>query len=126
MEAAPKDTTVEDFEIGVFCGRYKTEVPDGYFEHLDELRGCTHRHQINVADPDGPILTGNASSMSSQPRSFQGRLDLNGLVAGANSHGKGDVAGTEVVRGTGMGPMHNPENREDISIHNLANDPMSR
>ena len=38
MEVTPHGK-VKDFEVGVFCGKYKTEVPAGYFEHLNEIRG---------------------------------------------------------------------------------------
>ncbi len=33
-EAAGGENDVKDFEIGVFCGKYKTEIPDGYLERL--------------------------------------------------------------------------------------------
>lgn len=38
MEAAEDTSKVQDFEVGVFCGKYVTEVPEGYFEHLSDIR----------------------------------------------------------------------------------------
>ncbi|KAL7946866.1 Amidophosphoribosyltransferase [Trichoderma barbatum] len=39
IESAPVDNPVKEFEVGVFSGKYITEVPYGYFEHISELRG---------------------------------------------------------------------------------------
>lgn len=38
LEAVERKTAVQDFEVGVFCGRYVTNVPDGYLERLSDLR----------------------------------------------------------------------------------------
>ncbi|WYZ33848.1 hypothetical protein EsH8_I_000124 [Colletotrichum jinshuiense] len=34
-----KESVITDFEVGVFCGKYKTAVPSSYFDHLQQLNG---------------------------------------------------------------------------------------
>jgi len=53
LEAAEGTSKVEDFEVGVFCGKYVTDVPEGYFRHLSELRNGKRAQKAGVAS-SGP------------------------------------------------------------------------
>ncbi|CAM1504152.1 Fc.00g017430.m01.CDS01 [Cosmosporella sp. VM-42] len=95
-EASPGGE-IKDFEIGVFCGKYKTEVPEGYFEHLNELRSKKRKLAVVEGVTDS-TRTGNSGPV--------------------NVAARGTSAKEE--NGTVEAEPRNPENREDISIHNLA------
>ncbi len=38
-ELSPRDPSTQQFEVGVFTGKYITPVDDGYLEHLERVRG---------------------------------------------------------------------------------------
>lgn len=46
---------VKDFEVGVFCGVYQTEVPEDYFGHLDRLRGERKKQAALAPGSSGPV-----------------------------------------------------------------------
>lgn len=108
----------QDFEVGVFCGKYITSVPDGYFEHLEDLRG-----KARSSAPAASLSTQVASS---------------GATAQERSSG-------ETLNGGISEPLRSPADREDIryvkpvqldltsiptniniSIYNIANNTQSR
>ena len=66
-EAAGGESEVTDFEAGVFCGKYKTAVPGGYFEHLSRLQRNKKWKNAPVADEEGensPIRIANGGPVN--------------------------------------------------------------
>ncbi|KAH0525939.1 hypothetical protein TsFJ059_009337 [Trichoderma semiorbis] len=91
-EAADDTNDVKEFEVGVFSGKYITEVPDGYFEHISQLRGKNKKRKT--------------------PNCSEAMIIANGGVV--------NVAPGQQAAGDARNGVKSPSYREDINIYNIA------
>lgn len=61
-EASPDHQKITDFEVGVFCGNYQTDIPEGYFDHLNESRGT--KRKATVVNGTSKVLVANGGPVN--------------------------------------------------------------
>ncbi|KAI8177969.1 Amidophosphoribosyltransferase [Colletotrichum sp. SAR 10_98] len=97
-ELSPRDPTTQNFEVGVFNGCYVTPIPEGYLEHLSELRSGNkkRKHRGPLVASSGPTLDAPADAPAAKA------ANINGLASRARAEPR------------------SPGRSADIGIHNVA------
>ncbi|PTB81842.1 Amidophosphoribosyltransferase [Trichoderma longibrachiatum ATCC 18648] len=80
VEAAGEGSEVKEFEVGVFSGKYITDVPEGYFEHISQLRGKNKKRKANCSE-SMLIANGGVVNMAPGQNGAQGNGARNGVVS---------------------------------------------
>ncbi|WEW61472.1 amidophosphoribosyltransferase [Emydomyces testavorans] len=95
-----------EFEVGVFCGNYITPVSEGYFEHLEKVRGEGRKFKVAESAREAAICN------VTNPVELQ--VDANG--AGFNRNGK--VTSSTSNKMNSMNCVnHHKEDEEDPPLH---------
>lgn len=117
------------FEVGVFCGNYITPVREGYFDHLEKVRGEGRKIQAMDKAKEA-ILNGVAGRREFDIAANGVKIDSNGKVVPAESRKEAEMESEYPTVGQaealGLSQMEdndtppNVRDRMDVSIHNLG------
>ncbi|KAF2712028.1 amidophosphoribosyltransferas-like protein [Pleomassaria siparia CBS 279.74] len=132
---SPRDPATQQFEVGVFCGKYVTPVHDGYFEHLEKIRGESRKMKVIESARDA-VIQGVADQKQIRMAAKGVEVDQHGNVIplengspewsplnGASiSQADGDKVTNGVERPAMDDRMTSDDSRvrisQDISLHN--------
>ena len=136
-ELSPRDPSTQRFEVGLFCGMYVTPVDEGYFEHLERVRGEAQKFKVTESAQEA-IAVNRISAVGHQEidAAFDGEAAAEAAENGVVSDGRqkrpraDDYAatnGTSAKRtdGKNSGMLEEEEprpvrERMDISLHNFG------
>lgn len=124
--AMPREN--QDFEVGVFCGRYVTPVDQDYLVHLEQIRGETRKMKVMESAREA-VANGSAGQEEINIATNGVQVNRDGkVVPAAGLPMSRAVNGVEDVKVNGGrrgslarsdGEEKEPKDRQDVSLHNL-------
>ncbi|KAI9697436.1 MAG: amidophosphoribosyltransferase [Candelina mexicana] len=127
-ELSPRDPATQEFEVGVFCGKYVTPVDESYFRRLEQVRGKSKKMKI-VENAKEAVLHGVANEDEVKIAVNGGKVREDGEVVPAEDKKRSmgvQVNGTTPNGHTVNGFSEPTEveqsvrERMDISLHNFG------
>lgn len=115
----------QEFEVGVFCGKYVTPVTEGYFERLEKVRGRTKELKVLDAAKEA-LLHGVAGEEQIEIVKRGANLDKGDIVALTSANVDGNTSQTAERLGNAAQsepePQQEVRDRQDISLHNYGDE----
>ena len=121
---SPRDPATQEFEVGVFCGKYITPVDDSYFEHLERARGLRRKSKPAASTTVAHTRDDGSNGAASEPDGVESggflpvngdlQPQLNGVSIAEDEHRDLDALDKQARVGES----------QDISLHNLNDHPL--